>query len=1137
MNNDDVRVANSVLKRFVEDTLPESYIYYFKNPMVAISAFMSNPNLKDDDIRLLAESQKELDSHPTIPEFNNFHQWKYEFKTIFERIQQSGEKLSERQLNFYNALNSLAEYAKSIHCDKFRSLLLDVNKSNNPLCVDFTKHALSVNSDLSKTVLSHSEKVVQSNEKMFEILFKRCKFYNPSNDSEDESDDSISSNRKPTKSRLSSRSKRSFKSKSRSRSTSRSRVPPLDPVREHELSVIRDIQRDTRRITETYTPTQPEAETELIRKTIEALLEAAAKVTPTSSATESSIQAAIRSAMDSKSQEALEHLLQLILDASYEAGPNQSPETRNDTHAAIEKAAHLIQQLIDEDSSQRMIESLGERTHQPNDNAGDLTQTETIITSERMEANTNGDISQQPINSENNQERVETDVNSSQQPIQQANDQERVEMDVNTDSQQPIQQTNDQERMETEETTNGEISSLPTDPEYDNESMEIHVESTPPQNTDNAGQIQTNATVAQLMAQEPVAPQQNLDTEEQIRQDETMARSLEQAQQPEVVPTPTTPPTALESAIQALLVAAALAAPLQEGVQAAIEAATRSPTRESIQNVITLLIESQIEPTRRSEFNAAIDLAIQALASLPPSAPLETPAPAPSAPLDTPTLTINESISRVIPQPEHPADPPPPYDEVFPSTREPRPDFSQDQPTPVNPPPSYLETDPNPTTTPSSSPQQAALPENNLSESEQNQRNQFLQISNNPPLLQNVTLQPTDDRSWLNPFLGALQNIYQNYIAPSQLPPSQNNLSIDPYPQNNNRRHSRTSRDDSDNRFTPYDPSYISSNERSSVYGQGPRPLFSVQDERLPRARPNPALTYPATEERIPLAQRTSRPLYSVTDENSQVTITEEPDNEAVATSSHQYNLRSTVNRRENEQSDGNRGRMNQLLANGKIEKNFFYVLNPGTHDWKRISFTSHGVFPVLGDLRYIQHSFKSIISNIKPTFRSLLLKADINLNMNIETLSQNEGVYTVGNLRKFVNDHSRVIDLAEFEKFIPNDMFYVYKFLQNMTTIIPNIRVDLITNQIFLGNHPLLYMGMNKRGYNKILQHSHVSETINLNFVKNLRILERYDPMTFAFLTVEYFELHVIVGIFSNIDSTGRVSDAGFFYWFKCKI
>lgn len=125
--------ALTLVQQYYEDVLPVGYKKYFPNQMMAISAFLTYPNLNDSNLEFLANS---IDVPPHMPRFENFGQWKAEFRRIYDKFENAkldnfDKFYKNKYSNFMNIINTLTKYAADLAGDKYRDdILRPIDDSN-----------------------------------------------------------------------------------------------------------------------------------------------------------------------------------------------------------------------------------------------------------------------------------------------------------------------------------------------------------------------------------------------------------------------------------------------------------------------------------------------------------------------------------------------------------------------------------------------------------------------------------------------------------------------------------------------------------------------------------------------------------------------------------------------------------------------------------------------------------------------------------------------------------------------------------------------------------------------------------------------------------------------------------------------
>lgn len=179
MNERDARQierALNTVRRFSQDNLPESFRTHFEDPIAAISAYMTFPDISDEQVRFLADEVG--DRLPiNLPKFATFEQWRNEFqKTLdyFRQIPETSEinkYYKNKYASVYNVLDTLTKYAEHTNGVFYREGLVGGSgRSDGQLVAS----AVTYGSEMARQITAVSRDQAAVNSQLINALVRCC---------------------------------------------------------------------------------------------------------------------------------------------------------------------------------------------------------------------------------------------------------------------------------------------------------------------------------------------------------------------------------------------------------------------------------------------------------------------------------------------------------------------------------------------------------------------------------------------------------------------------------------------------------------------------------------------------------------------------------------------------------------------------------------------------------------------------------------------------------------------------------------------------------------------------------------------------------------------------------------------------
>lgn len=180
MNDRDARQierALNTVRRFSQDNLPESFRTHFEDPIAAISAYMTYPDISDEQVRSLAE---EVGGRIPInlPQFATFEQWRNEFQKTLDYFRQLPETseinkyYKNKYASVYNVLDTLTQYAEHTNGVFYREGLVGggSGRSDGQLVAS----AVTYGSEMARQITAVSRDQAAVNSQLINALVRCC---------------------------------------------------------------------------------------------------------------------------------------------------------------------------------------------------------------------------------------------------------------------------------------------------------------------------------------------------------------------------------------------------------------------------------------------------------------------------------------------------------------------------------------------------------------------------------------------------------------------------------------------------------------------------------------------------------------------------------------------------------------------------------------------------------------------------------------------------------------------------------------------------------------------------------------------------------------------------------------------------
>lgn len=158
-SNVQVEDAMKAVDGFYDNVLPDTYKRFFPNKMLAISAYLTYPNLDENNLQFLSQ---QVEVPPALPTFQNLEQWSKEFHRIYDsladkQIPPLDRYYKNQYTSFYNIIESLTKYATENQAKHYREILLKP---------DYREYPHLVIMDMAKSILKTSDSQLKSNEQL-----------------------------------------------------------------------------------------------------------------------------------------------------------------------------------------------------------------------------------------------------------------------------------------------------------------------------------------------------------------------------------------------------------------------------------------------------------------------------------------------------------------------------------------------------------------------------------------------------------------------------------------------------------------------------------------------------------------------------------------------------------------------------------------------------------------------------------------------------------------------------------------------------------------------------------------------------------------------------------------------------------